>query len=307
MRRLCPLDHYFIAQVSDSQAENNNLVQTMSFKDEKEQTAIEKGKNLKFTDIEKAIKIAQDKCPSPILVSFGQYIEKNTKENFLMMLKFEGTLIDFMFDVVNLETDHKEIYEIMLSVTEPLIDLHATGIIHKDLKPNNIFYYGKDLKFVLGDLGLACLSTDDKCVRELVGTRFYFPHFSLKNYKGKPEEFDYYSLGMIFVLLTVRSSWDYIDKSLKEIHNWVKTKLRCEIGKIEWLNQEIKTIIYRMLQLPLNNFRNHTPLTSLEELVKLLRELLGFASKNKKIAKTCTVKNTKKLANNFLEELSKIG
>lgn len=52
-----------------------------------------------------------------------------------------------------------------------LAQVHARGVIHRDVKPENLFFDGTSL--ALGDWGLACLSDDRSALKHGVGTPSY--------------------------------------------------------------------------------------------------------------------------------------
>ncbi len=64
--------------------------------------------------------------------------------------------------------------DLVTSLAEPLGYLHARGLVHRDLKPGNIFFDG-DGNFILGDFGLAKFEDDHGITlsEEFIGTPLY--------------------------------------------------------------------------------------------------------------------------------------
>ncbi len=66
----------------------------------------------------------------------------------------------------------QEILDVALQIGWGLSALHDAGILHRDLKPNNILF-DRDDRPRIADLGLACRTNDTEALAERVGTQDY--------------------------------------------------------------------------------------------------------------------------------------
>ena len=85
----------------------------------------------------------------------------------------------------------REVRDIFDQLLDGLAQLHAAGLIHRDIKPDNIIFSGGVPK--LGDIGLVSSATH---TMSLVGTREFIPPEYLTGQKKLPtQEIDVYALG----------------------------------------------------------------------------------------------------------------
>jgi hypothetical protein len=87
------------------------------------------------------------------------------------------------------------------SVNEGLRVLHEQGIIHRDIKPNNLFFADGRTRVVIGDFGISSVVEDRQSVRHTSASRTlgYSAPETSTGFVSK--ESDYYSLGITLLYL----------------------------------------------------------------------------------------------------------
>ncbi len=90
--------------------------------------------------------------------------------------------------------EETEIVNILQKLSMAISFMHEKKILHKDLKPQNIFMCGTD-NIKIGDFGLSC-TVVGSYVPTTSGTQAYLPPEMLKEYKYSAKS-DVWSLGCI--------------------------------------------------------------------------------------------------------------
>ncbi|KAK9830325.1 hypothetical protein WJX72_011020 [[Myrmecia] bisecta] len=145
----------------------------------------------------------------PNIVKYYEcYAERNNMMHIVMELCDDGDLDSYIKKRNgNLISEH----EIMLKFVQiclALLHVHSKGIIHRDLKANNIFCCAHGI-VKLGDFGISRkLTADQACARTMVGTPYYM---SPEILKGKPYDAktDIWAIGcVLYELCSLKKAFD---------------------------------------------------------------------------------------------------
>lgn len=124
------------------------------------------------------------KCHPSVTCLHEYFVEDRTA--WIVLDFFDGHTL---YDVIGqpLTVDHFIV--VAKKIMSGIEYLHSLGVVHRDVKPENILFNAKDMKISVIDLGLGCLQFEDRCdpmSRE--GTPVYWP----------PEYFDGYAVNNFF-------------------------------------------------------------------------------------------------------------
>ena len=131
-------------------------------------------------------------CKSQSIV---QFYRKHENENIIIFeLEYlEEDLANYLFENGELEKERDFFKNIVISLAKALLKMHHQGVMHRDIKPKNIFIDDTKSKIKLGDFGCSIYIKDN--ISEPVGTLFYTAPEIIKNLKYD-EKCDLWSLGV---------------------------------------------------------------------------------------------------------------
>ena len=135
-------------------------------------------------------------CNSENTVNFYKKFEK--KENIIFELEYcQSSLKDYLNENGKLERNPTIFKNIVQSVVKALVHIHKKGIMHRDIKPDNIFILDEEVEdedkvIKLGDFGCSVLIKENNS--EKMGSLFYSAPEILQDLKYD-ERCDLWSLG----------------------------------------------------------------------------------------------------------------
>jgi CRP-like cAMP-binding protein/tRNA A-37 threonylcarbamoyl transferase component Bud32 len=140
-------------------------------------------------------------------------IEEMYRTVFIIMESLDGISVEDILERTP-RMPVSQALNILLQVCAGLSFAHERGIVHRDVKPGNIFVQRNEQVKIL-DFGLACVS--GTCEARLEGTPLYV---SPEQIKGRPVDLrsDIYSLGMAFYKMIVGRN-AFMDKSISSLLN----------------------------------------------------------------------------------------
>ena len=116
---------------------------------------------------------------------------------FYIMPRYKCSLASVISEIYN---DYDRQYKVLSEILNGLIYLHSEGVIHRDLKPQNILY-NSDTDIVLNDLGFGRQVNSDSerltSYGEVFGTPRYMSPEQRRNAENVDDRTDIYALGKI--------------------------------------------------------------------------------------------------------------
>ena len=178
--------------------------------------------------------------------------EEDGNDYYIMKLFNSKDLFRYMLANHHMDIKIKEdiIWDIFLQCLEGLTYLHNQGVIHRDIKPGNIFI-DDNRNIQIGDFGISAVMkesqakniTDDPQIQkalilipgEIIGTNQYMPP-EVENGELYDQRFDVYSLGICFYALCFYNVPYINGNNMNEMRN------------DNFYSYELKNIIFKMIQ-----------------------------------------------------------
>lgn len=150
------------------------------------------------------VRIMQQFSDCPNIVQMKDYVVKELPENsgefgWVIFVRME-LLQSLKTKVLKNKMTLQEVAQLGCDLCSALEVCHEKQILHRDVKPENIFYAEKTKTFKLGDFGIACYMSRLTEEKGLPGT---LTHMAPEVYHGKPFDYssDLYAVGMILYKL----------------------------------------------------------------------------------------------------------
>lgn len=150
---------------------------------------------------------------------FGKFAENNFEYFYIVMDLVEGRTLSEYIGVVN----EDRCIKIIESILDTIDSIHLQGVLHRDLKPDNIMINSKGVPIIL-DFGLAKLIDYSSITQtgDTVGTFYYMSPEQITDSKHLDNRSDYFSIGVIFYQLltgTLPHDAEYVPALIEQIKN----------------------------------------------------------------------------------------
>ena len=168
---------------------------------------------------------------------YGCYIEGHIVYIVMELIPGQDLFETIVSDKIQFSPEDK--IDIFLKIAEGIAEIHAAGVIHRDIKLENVMFSGKnDIKIV--DFGLACdvnLQVKEACSGSNVGTPGYIDP---KIKSGDVESMrlsDWWAFGQLLVIILagnpiLRTKYGYRPFELVELNLYVPSELRTLLYKL---------------------------------------------------------------------------
>jgi cytochrome c-type biogenesis protein CcmH/NrfG/predicted Ser/Thr protein kinase len=174
---------------------------------------------------------------------------------WLAMEFVEGESLAARLDRLRQQGGHRDdslrrLLEIVTQVAEALHHAHEAGVVHRDVKPNNVLLRG-DGRAVLGDFGLAREATDLTLTREgtVAGTPYYMsPEQIVARSSQCDQRSDVFSLGAtLYECITLERPFDGPTPEIV-LHRILTREPRDPRRKQKRLPQDLVAIVLKALE-----------------------------------------------------------
>ena len=181
--------------------------------------------------------------------------------------------------------EENKIYSIILDICKGLKEIHNKNLIHRDLKPDNLFL-GKNNSIKIGDFGISKqLNKNNKYAKTAIGTDNYMAPelISGKKYNNKV---DIWALGcIVYELCTLEVCFQ--SESLLGLCNKIVYQPHGKIN-LNYYHKELQELIDLLLK---KNYKERPD----------INEVYSIITKNKKIQNS--KKNDKSILNQYLRSM----
>ncbi|MEN8904682.1 MAG: serine/threonine-protein kinase, partial [Clostridiales bacterium] len=211
------------------------------------------------------------------IITYEDHMIKNVGEKWHIFIRMECAtcLSDYM---ANKTMETKEILQLGIDMCKALEFCHNRGIMHRDVKEENIFVSLNSKSFKLGDFSVSKETDSLSMAQTKVGTLNYMPP-EIINGKTYNKNVDLYSLGLVLYKLLNKGRLPFLPNhpvkiSINDIEQSYIKRLRGDvIPKPLGVNNEISNIILKACEYnPLKRYQN------VEELKRELEKIfLNFS------------------------------
>jgi calcium-dependent protein kinase len=181
------------------------------------------------------------KVDHPNVVKIYEFFESTNYFHIVMEMCDGKRLFNKIIDLGGVS--ERRTADILFQLISALRYLHNHGIVHRDIKSENIMYNGKVAKII--DFGTSRFFDPLKHMGELKGTVYYVaPEVITKKYN---EKCDIWSAGILLFILLTGSPPFVGDRDQEIFNNILKENYCIDIDTVEDISEESKDIVKQML------------------------------------------------------------
>ena len=177
----------------------------------------------------------------PNVVKIYEFFESNNYFHIVMEMCQGKRLFNKIIDLGGVS--ERRTADILFQIVSALRYLHKHGVVHRDIKSENIMYNGKVAKII--DFGTSRHFDPLKHMGELKGTVYYVaPEVISKKYN---EKCDIWSAGILLFILLTGTPPFIGDRDQDIFSNILKQNYCINITEVEDISEESKDIVKKML------------------------------------------------------------
>ena len=181
------------------------------------------------------------KVDHPNLVKIYEFFESTNYFHIVMEMCQGKRLFNKIIDLGGVS--ERRTADILNQIVSALRYLHKHGVVHRDIKSENIMYNGKVAKII--DFGTSRHFDPLKHMGELKGTVYYVaPEVITKKYN---EKCDIWSAGILLFILLTGTPPFIGDRDQDIFKNILKQNYCIQLDEVEDISEESKDIVKKML------------------------------------------------------------
>lgn len=181
------------------------------------------------------------------IVNHGEFKSNNQSYIYIIMEYLEGVDLKDKVDKENLELN--EIIQIFVQILDGLDAIHQSNIIHRDIKPHNIYVTNEGQVKIL-DFGLSKLIdfTSITSTGAEIGSPLYMSPEQIKDIKSIDYRSDYYALGIIlFEMISKTHPYGNIQSKEQLYYKIINEQPRSILHYLSSIPNKVDNLIEKLL------------------------------------------------------------
>ena len=206
-------------------------------------------------------KISEPQCNPYLACYYGHSYDPENKKFLIEMEFIEGITLDKYSHILYRQRKRKQLYSDLLKITKGVVTglsfVHARGIIHNDIKPENIIIDKKGMPKLV-DFGIACITRGEgsdickhgkkkvDCCKGLSGTPKYTSPEMIKDGVRYPQS-DIWSLGVTLYNSSAGGDFPFIYERAESLGDVLATTIKQTPQTLNIANRVLDAIVNQSL------------------------------------------------------------